>query len=65
MSLTLFSIHVEDLVRNWKTEVHQGIQMDRNCYMNVIMYADNVIILQNSEDNLQRSIHKLHELGTQ
>lgn len=58
---TLFNNYIEDLVRNWKTEDHQGVQMDRNCNLNVMMYAHDVVILQNSEYYLQRFIiHRMN-----
>ena len=65
MSPTLFNIYIDDLIRNWKNEVNEGIQLTRNYHLNVMLYADDVILIQNKESDLQMSVYRLHELGRQ
>ena len=63
LSPTLFNIYIDDIIKTWKKEVNPGIPLNRNDYLNVLLYADDVAIIQNNEEDLQRSVYKLYQLG--
>lgn len=63
LSPTLFCIYIDDLINKWKNEVTPGIFITRNKYVNILLYADDIVIIQNSEENLQRSVYKLSQIG--
>ena len=53
LSLALFNTYIDDL-RNWKYKVDAGIALKRNRYLNTLLFADDQIIKQNTEDKLQK-----------
>lgn len=61
LSPTLFNIYIDDLIRKWKKVVDPGLKISQGKYLNALLYADDVIIIQNAENKLQRSIHKLND----
>ena len=40
LSLALFNIYIDDLLRNWKYKVGSGIVLKRNLYLNILLFAD-------------------------
>jgi hypothetical protein len=48
LSPTLFSLYTDGIIRRWQTELKDKF------------YINNMVILTNSEDNLQRAIHRLN-----
>ncbi|KAJ4429720.1 hypothetical protein ANN_21924 [Periplaneta americana] len=63
LSPSLFNIYLDDLIKEWKMEVNPGIKISKDTFLNVLMFADDVILIQDSEEKLQYAIHKLHLLG--
>lgn len=61
LSPTLFSIYIDDLVRKWKPLVNAGVKISKSKFLNILLFADDLVIIQNSEAALQRSIFKLNE----
>jgi hypothetical protein len=62
LSPTLFNIYVDDMLRTWKDQIISGIQLNKNTYISSILYADDMVIIQESEDELQRAIFKLNKI---
>jgi hypothetical protein len=48
---------MDDLLRNWKHKIDAGIMLKRNLYPNTLLFADNQVIIQDSEDKLQKSVY--------
>lgn len=44
-------------------EVNPGIKISKDTFLNILMFADDVTLIQDSEEKLQYAIHKLHLLG--
>lgn len=65
LSPTLFNIYIDDLVRKWKQLVNVGFQISKNNFLNILLFADDLVVIQNSESALQKSIFKLNEIGEQ
>lgn len=53
---TLFNIYIDDGIWKWKEKAPTGVQITDNKY---IFYVANVLI-QNSENNLHKSVHFLN-----
>jgi hypothetical protein len=56
LSPALFNIYIDDLLRNWKNKVHDGTPLKRNLYLNTVLFADDQVIIQDSEDKLLKSV---------
>ena len=56
ISPTLFNIYIDDVLRLWKTKVDSGIQLQGDIYVNSLLYADDKVIIQETEDQLQKAI---------
>jgi hypothetical protein len=63
LSPALFIIYIDDLLRNWKHSVDAGIMLKRNFYLNTLLFADDQIIIQDSEDKLQKSVYILNQMN--
>jgi len=62
-SPALFIIYIDDLLRNWKHKVDTGIVLKRNFYLNTLLFADEQVIMQDSEDKLQKSVCVLNQMS--
>lgn len=63
LSPTLFNIYIDDMVRQWKHDISVGIRLaPSNTYINTLMFADDQVILQKSEDDLQHSVYRLYQI---
>jgi hypothetical protein len=51
------------MLRAWKIFTPPGIKIDKNTYVNMFSYADDQIILQEYENTLKISIHKLSQIA--
>jgi hypothetical protein len=60
-SPTLFNIYLDDIFRTWKSKIHQGFYLGRNSFFNYLLCANDAIIIQNSENELQRTIFELNK----
>ena len=43
--LQSFNIYIDDLVRKWKHLVNSGIKTSRDRYLNVLLFADDLLCL--------------------
>ena len=50
----------DSLVRKWRIKFHIGIKVNSETILNTLLHADDQLIMQETEDNLQRTIHKLN-----
>jgi hypothetical protein len=51
------NIYKEDLLINWKPKSVAGIIIKRNIYLNTLLFADEQVIIQDTEDKLQKSVY--------
>ena len=57
-----FNIYIDDL-RNWKHKTDAGILIKRNLYLNTLFFADDQVVIQDSEDKLQKSVYILNQMS--
>lgn len=58
MSPALFSIYIDDVIRQWQEQLNIN-----DMALNTILFADDQVILSNTEDELQTAIYKLNEIA--
>jgi len=63
LSPALFHIYIDDLLRNWKHKADAGIMLKRDLNLNTLLFADDHVIIQDSEDKLQKSVHILNQMS--
>jgi hypothetical protein len=59
---TLFSLYIGDIIRRWLIELKDKFYTN-NIEINTLLFADDQVTLANSEDNLQRAIHRLNVIS--
>jgi hypothetical protein len=62
LSPTLFNIHMNEIIIQWNKKYNEGIRIQNNTKLNILLYANNQIIISNSEDNLQRGVYMLNNI---
>jgi hypothetical protein len=62
LSATLCNIYIDDMLFTWKDQTISGIRLNKNTCIISILYADDMAIIQESEDELQRAIFKLNKI---
>jgi len=62
LSPALFNIYIDDLLRNWKNNADAGILLKRN-YLNTLLFADDQVVIRDSEDKLQKSVYILNQMS--
>jgi hypothetical protein len=58
-------IYINDIIQKWKRNISPGIKLSREISLNILLYADDVVIKQKNEDDLQRSVHHLKQICKQ
>ena len=54
--LNFFNTHINDLVRTSKDETLTGIKIKQEHCLNVLLSADDLVIIQNDETELQKGV---------
>lgn len=62
LSPTLFNIYIDDITKEWKKVVKPGLKISKKTHINALLFADDLAIIQETEDDLQRSLHQLNNL---
>jgi hypothetical protein len=39
-------IYIDDLLRNWEHKADAGIKLERNLYLNTLLFADEQVFIQ-------------------
>jgi len=63
LSPALFNNYIDDLLRNWKHKADGGLMLKRNFYFNTLLFAGDQVIIQDSEDKLQKSVYMLNQMS--
>jgi len=63
LSPALFNIYIEELLKNWKHKSDTGILLKRNLCLNTLIFADDQVVIQDSEDKLQKSVYILNQMS--
>ena len=60
LSPVLFNIHINKIIQEFKSVIKKGIQLNNRKLVNMILYADNQILMATSDDDLQTMAHHLN-----
>jgi retron-type reverse transcriptase len=60
LSPILLNLYVDEVTREWQKEL-QTHYITENISLNTLLFADDQVVLADSEDNLQRAVYKLIE----
>ena len=63
LSPLLFNIYINALIRHWRLTIHGNIQLSTNSTLDTLLYADDQVLLANTEDELQYSVHHLNVIA--
>jgi hypothetical protein len=53
----MYNIYIDNLLRNWKNKGDAGIMFKRNLCHNTLLFTNDQVIIQDSEDKLQKSVY--------
>jgi hypothetical protein len=56
-------MYIDDVLRELKNKIHPGIKLSNNTTVNMLPFADDVLIIQENEDTLQKSKYELQKLS--
>lgn len=62
LSPTLFNIYINEIILKWNQIYTSGIKITSALTLNTLLYADDQVIISNSEDNLQRGLYTLNKI---
>jgi transcription initiation factor TFIIIB Brf1 subunit/transcription initiation factor TFIIB len=65
LSPTLFNIYLDGIITKWQKEDITGIQLSKNKQLSTLLFANNQVIISNTEDNLQKAARKLNQIITE
>ena len=60
MAPTLFALFINDLSLDVNS-LHCGIKLNKNLEISILMYADDIVLISDTEENLQCQLSKLME----
>jgi hypothetical protein len=63
LSPDLFNIYINEIIKEWKQTVNNGIQLNNKNKIQTILYADDQIIITKSEDELQIAVNEPNKIG--
>ena len=65
LSPTLFNIYLDEIITKWQKQDIIGIKLLKNQQLSMLLFADNQVIIADTEDNLQKAARKLNRLITE
>jgi hypothetical protein len=63
LSPALLNVYINEVINDWNQIYTKGINVQNNNKLNTILFADDQVIIANSEDNLQRGVLTLNRFG--
>ena len=63
LSPTLFNIYIDDIIQNWKELHKEGIYLDKDTILNVILYADDLTLIGKKRKNCKRDYTNCSKLA--
>jgi hypothetical protein len=53
-------IYINETIKQWNEKYTTGIKISNYTKLNTILFADDQVVIANSEDTLQRRLNALH-----
>jgi hypothetical protein len=65
LSPTLFNIDICEIISEWNTDDTKGLKIPRNKEIKTLLFADDQVLMADSENLLQKLTHKLEAITSQ
>jgi len=65
LSPTLFNIYLDEIITKWQNQDTTGIKHSKNQQLSTLLFADDQVIKADTEDNIQKAVHKLNQIITE
>jgi hypothetical protein len=65
LSPTLFNIYLDEIITKWQKQNLTGIKLSKNQQLLTLLFADEQVIITDTERYLQKAAHKLNRLITE
>jgi len=65
LSPALFNIYSDKIIIKWQNQNITRIKLSKNQQLSELLFADDQVIIADTEDNLQKAAHKLNQIITE
>ena len=65
LSSKLFNVYLNEIITKWQKQDLTGIKLSKNQQLSTLLFADDQVILADTEDNLQKAAHELNQILTE
>ena len=65
LSPTLFNIYLDEIITKWQKKDITGIKLSKNQQLSTLLSANDQVIIGDTEENLQKAVHKLNQIITE
>jgi hypothetical protein len=65
LSPTLFIVYLDEIITKWQKQDIAGIKLSKNQHLSTLLFADDQVIIADTEDNLQNAARTLNGLITE
>lgn len=62
LSPIVFNICIDGGLKNWRSKEYTEVQLDQHTYLISLLFADSKIVIQESEDKHQLTVHQLNQV---
>ena len=62
---TLFNIYLDEIITKWQNQDITGIELSKNQQLSTLLFADDQVIMADTDDNLQKATRKLNQIITE
>jgi len=60
----VFNIYLDEIINKWQNQDITRIKLSKYQQLSVLLFADDQVIIADTEDNLQKAVHKLNQIIT-
>ena len=58
LSPTLFNTYFDEIITKWQNQDITRIRLSKNQQLSTLLFADDQVIIADTEDKLQKAVHK-------
>jgi hypothetical protein len=58
-------IYIDEIITKWQNQDIAGIKLSKNRQLSTLLFADDQVIIRDTEDNLQKAAYKLNQIITE